>query len=164
MVFAGELDDESTAFEPLLGATHHAHDLAGVFSVEVRVGKGSGLTPPIWVRFRVLVSRIALVRHSRHVSMWVPDLVRINANMGNSCPQTLHTLVSIHDMFYQLLFRCEAVVFVIESEVRLVAQPHAFVVDNHGGDFNFYSLDFIDSPYRVAEIEFSLDFHVPLFW
>lgn len=44
--FAGELYDKSPAFEPLLGATHHAHDLAGVFPVEVGVGKGNGFTPP----------------------------------------------------------------------------------------------------------------------
>lgn len=46
VIFAGELYDKSSAFEPLLSTAHHAHDLAGFLAVEVRVGKGSGFTPP----------------------------------------------------------------------------------------------------------------------
>lgn len=46
VIFAGELYDIAPAFEPLLCATHHAHDLAGFLAVEVRVVKGSLFTPP----------------------------------------------------------------------------------------------------------------------
>ena len=46
MIFAGELYDESPAFEPLLRAAHHAQDFSWLLAVEVGVGKGSLFTPP----------------------------------------------------------------------------------------------------------------------
>ena len=39
-----------TTFKPFLGSPHKAHDFANAHIVEVRVGKGSGFTPPTWAR------------------------------------------------------------------------------------------------------------------
>lgn len=61
MIFAGELYDKSSAFEPLLSTAHHAHDLAGFLAVEVRVGKGCLFTPPLG-RVRSASERVSLVR------------------------------------------------------------------------------------------------------
>lgn len=46
MVFAGERYLAAPAIKPLLRAAHLAPNVAYVPAVEVRVGKGSGFTPP----------------------------------------------------------------------------------------------------------------------
>lgn len=49
-IFAVEVDCEAPRLKPTLGATHQAHDFAGVFAVEVGIGKGRLFTPPVWAR------------------------------------------------------------------------------------------------------------------
>lgn len=46
-VFAVEVDCEASRLEPTLRAAHHAHDLAGVFAVEVGVRERQRITPPL---------------------------------------------------------------------------------------------------------------------
>lgn len=45
-VFSLEANSKAPGAEPTLCAAHHAHDFAGVFAIEVGVGKGRQFTPP----------------------------------------------------------------------------------------------------------------------
>lgn len=95
MIFAGELYDESPAFEPLLRAAHHAQDFSWLLAVEVGVGKGSLFTPPTWMRLNSRFALAAAVRQERQVFVNPPLLVRMNMSSGSSRPQTLQIFVII---------------------------------------------------------------------
>ncbi len=99
MIFAGELYDIAPAFEPLLCATHHAHDLAGFLAVEVRVVKGSLFTPPPSVLRWKAASFSASEMHSLQVLPYPPPFTLRKLVSGSSRPQTLHVFVSMLFLF-----------------------------------------------------------------
>ena len=94
-VFTFEADCIAPGLEPALCPPHHAHDLAGVFAVEVGIGKGRQFTPPIWARLLALFSRRFALMQSLQVSWREPERVSLKSVIGRSSPHALHIFVSI---------------------------------------------------------------------
>ena len=86
---------EAATFKPFLGSPHKAYDFANAHIGEVRVGKGSGFTPPpTWARSQRVCARFSAMQALQVAALTSP-LVRRKSVHGSSRPQTLQILVSI---------------------------------------------------------------------